>query len=123
MTVTSRMKRLLSEAEQQKLPALSVLRAELKAIAEMPDAKGHKQDPGLKLSKIKKTDEEDDFDIYKLTVGTTSKVQGEALKAWVEKYGWAVYGHEFGGGRWDFVHILELWPKEHVSKPYKHFSF
>ncbi len=121
MSIQKRMIRLLGEAENASAPALSVLRSELKAIAEIPDAKGRKNDPGFKLSLVKKEpDEPDDFDRYNLTVRFANKAQGEALKAWMDKHGWAIFDYDLVGGRWNTSSLFYLWPKQHVQKPEKY---
>ena len=121
MSIRTRMICLLSEAEEEKTPPLSVLRAELKAIAEIPDAKGRKNDPGFKLALVKKEpDEADDFDRYNLTVRFANKAQGEALKAWMDKHGWAIFDYDLVGSRWNTSSRFYLWPKQHVQKPDKY---
>lgn len=102
------------------IPSLTVLRAELAAIAAMPDPNPRPGrstwTPTLKLSKAKAT-EPGDFDTYRLTFDTMREYQSAAVRAWLDKYALAPAGHEIIGGRHTFQHVLDLWPREKVRNP------
>ena len=105
------------------MASLKEMRAELQTIAANTEPiRGTLNSgwrPTIKLSKTL-AEGEGDFDSYRLTYNVLDRAQRKAIREWLAKHDLAVSHHDITGSRWNWFHVLDLWPTAHVPNKTRH---